>query len=193
MPKRGASWMGKTRPMPSDTRAPGPAPLRTLSGRVEPGWIDYNGHMTESRYLHVFSHASDALLALIGADPDYVARGHSYYSVETHILHLCQMAVDTPFYVTTQILGADAKRLHIWQTLHRASDDAAAATCEQMLLHVDAKSGRTCPALPEVRAKLERLRAAHAALPRPRDAGRAIGMQTPPDGGARTGRLASPS
>jgi carnitine 3-dehydrogenase len=152
------------------------APLRTFSGRVEPAWIDYNGHMTESRYLHVFSHASDALLALIGADPTYVARGHSFYTAETHIMHLRELPKDAGFYVTTQILGADGKRLHVFQTLHRADDGAAAATCEQMLLHVDAAAGRTCPILPEVRAKLDPLVAVHAALPRPARAGRAIAM-----------------
>ena len=152
------------------------APLRSFSGRVEPGWIDYNGHMTESRYLHVFSHASDALLARIGADPDYVAGGHSFYTVETHIAHLRELPKDAAFYVTTQILGTDDKRLHVFQTLYRAEDDGAAATCEQMLLHVDARARRACAILPGVRAKLDPLAAAHAALPRPARAGRAIAM-----------------
>ena len=151
-------------------------PPRLFSGRVEPGWIDYNGHMNESRYLQVFSQTSDALLGLIGADPDYVARGHSYYTVETHLQHLRELPRDAPFYVTAQVLGADAKRLHIWQTLHRDADGAPAATCEQMLLHVDTRSGRACPALPDVRERLDKVAAAHARLPRPNDAGRAIRM-----------------
>jgi carnitine 3-dehydrogenase len=170
-----ALWAAQARA--TVTAGPSTGLLRLFEGRVEPGWIDYNGHMTESRYLQVFSHAADGLLAMIGADTEYVARGHSYYTAETHIMHLGEMPKDAPFYVTTQILGADEKRLHIWQTLHRAADDAAAATCEQMLLHVDAKAGRVCPALPEVRAKLDPLAAAHAGLPRPAQAGRAIGMK----------------
>jgi carnitine 3-dehydrogenase len=154
--------------------APASAPLRLLDGRVEAAWIDYNGHMTESRYLQVFSHASDALLAMIGAGPAYVARGHSYYTAETHMLHLRELRRGAAFYVAGQALGADAKRLHIFQVLHRAADGMPAATCEQMLLHVDAKAGRACPALPELRARLDALVAAHAALPRPAQAGRAI-------------------
>ena len=51
-------------------------------------WIDYNGHMTEYRYLQVMADATDVFLARIGADPDYAAAGHSYYTAETHIRHL---------------------------------------------------------------------------------------------------------
>jgi len=156
-----------------------PEPLRLYEGRVEPGWLDYNGHMNESRYLQVFSTASDALLALIGADTGYVARGHSFYTAETHIMHLAEMRVNTPFHVTTQILGADQKRLHVWQAIHRTADDAVVATGEHMYLHVDAKLGRAAPMLDEVRAKLDPIVAAHAALPRPANAGRAIAMKRP--------------
>ena len=157
----------------------GPGVLRLFSGRVEPGWIDYNGHMNESRYLQVFSQASDALLGLIGADTDYVERGHGYYTVETHIRHLRELTEGAMFDVTAQFLGTDDKRLHIWQTLYRREDDAPAATCEQMLVHVDAKAGRACPALPEIRHRLDPLVAAHAGLPRPQGAGRAIRTISP--------------
>jgi carnitine 3-dehydrogenase len=152
------------------------APLRLYEGRVEPGWLDYNGHMTESRYLQVFSTASDGLLALIGADTDYVARGHSFYTAETHIIHVRELRANAPFYVTTQILAADAKRMHVWQTLYRADDDLIAATGEHMYLHVDSGVGRACPMPPELAERLAPIVAAHAHLPRPANAGRAIGI-----------------
>ena len=152
------------------------APLDIFRGRVEPGWIDYNGHMNESRYLQAFSQAGDVLLGMIGADADYVARGHSFYTAETHIRHLREMPPDAPFRVTLQVLGADGKRLHFWQEMYRVGEDAPVATCEQMALHVNAATGRACPALPEIRARLDPIVAAHAALPRPEGAGRAIRM-----------------
>jgi carnitine 3-dehydrogenase / betainyl-CoA thioesterase len=154
-----------------------PEPLRLYESRVEPGWLDYNGHMNESRYLQVFSTASDALLALIGADTDYVRRGNSFYTAETHIMHLHEMRANTPFYVTSQVLDADEKRLHVWQTIVRSDVNVVVATGEHMYLHVDAKAGRAAPMLPEVRGKLAPIVAAHANLPRPSKAGRAIAMQ----------------
>jgi carnitine 3-dehydrogenase len=43
--------------------------------QVLPGWIDYNGHMTESRYLFACSETTDAFLRHIGAGLDYVGPG----------------------------------------------------------------------------------------------------------------------
>ncbi len=40
---------------------------------VVPEWIDYNGHMTEFRYLQVLADATDAVLRHIGIDADYIA------------------------------------------------------------------------------------------------------------------------
>jgi carnitine 3-dehydrogenase len=160
-----------------DVPTPGAQPLTLYRGRVEPGWIDYNGHMNESRYLQVFSHASDALLARIGASGDYVANGHSYYTAETHIVHLRELPPGAPLHVTTQILHADEKRLQVWHVLHRSEDGEPAATGEQMLLHVNMKSGRTCPALPPVLANLELIAEPHRTLPRPAGAGRSIGVR----------------
>ncbi len=146
-------------------------------GRVEPGWIDYNGHMNESRYLQVFSNASDNLLAAIGADPAYVASGHSYFTAETHIMHRGELRHGDAIHVTLQILAVDDKRLHIFHTLIRDADGMIAATAEQMLLHVDMATKRVVPALPEVLARLRPLAAADAGKPRPSEAGRAIGAR----------------
>ena len=74
----------------------------------------------------------------------------------------------------TTLLGHDEKRLHLFHALHRSDDDALVATAEQMLLHVDTAAERAAPARPEVLARLARIAEAHAGLPRPERAGRAI-------------------
>jgi carnitine 3-dehydrogenase len=149
------------------------APLRLHSTVVAPEWIDYNGHAHESRYLQVFGDTTDALLRHVGLDLD---AGSSYFTVETHLSHLGQARADERLHTTTQLLGHDAKRLHVFHSLHRTRDDALLATAEQMLLHVDTASERTSPADPAVLARVERVARAHASLPRPERAGRAIGM-----------------
>ena len=77
--------------------------------------------------------------------------------------------------VTTQVLAADEKRLHVFQTATRTDDGTVVATAEQMLLHVDTKAGRACPAEPAMRDRLLRIAAAQAGLPKPADAGRHVG------------------
>ena len=152
-------------------------PTRVLTAQVRPEWIDYNGHMTESRYLQVFGDASDALFVRLGADAAYRATGHSFFTVETHLTHQLELNVNEALYVTTQILEFDARRLHIFHRMHRAHDGALVATAEHMQLHVDSNARRTVPMGSKVRAQVERLAAAHATLPPPRERGRSIGLK----------------
>ncbi|PRD40020.1 UNVERIFIED_CONTAM: lcdH [Trichonephila clavipes] len=155
--------------------APTGAPLVMAQMQVLPGWIDYNGHMTESRYLFAASETSDAFLRLIGAGMDYVAAGHSYYTAETHIMHLGECKLGDRLTGTLQVLGADEKRLHVFIRIQRG--DEVVASLEQMLLHVDMKANKTCAAAPEVLAKLDPITQAHKALPRPDAAGRFVGQR----------------
>jgi carnitine 3-dehydrogenase len=150
-------------------------PLRLHAARVLPEWVDYNGHMSESRYLQVFGDASDALFRYACIDADYHAAGYSYYTVETHLMNLREVSAEEPLYVTTQLLGLDEKRMHLFHRLHHGRDDGLLASAEQMLLHVNTRAGRACAARPEVLARLEPVAAAHAALPRPENAGRYVG------------------
>jgi carnitine 3-dehydrogenase len=155
-------------------------PLRLHTARVLPEWVDYNGHAHESRYLQVFGDASDALLRYIGIDAAQLAAGASYYTVETHLSHLREASAGEHMHVTTQVLGFDDKRLHLFHELCRSCDDVLLATAEQMFVHVDTTEGRARPARPEILARIARLAAAHAALPTPERAGRAIGIPAPP-------------
>jgi carnitine 3-dehydrogenase len=161
----------QNRPDPSPDTA---TPMEMARMTVLPGWIDYNGHMTESRYLFACSETTDAFLRLIGADLGYVKGGHSYYTAETHILHKGEAKVGDALTGTVQVLHADEKRLHLFVRLHRGT--GLVATLEQMCLHVDMTAGKTCPAAPEVLARLMPIAEAHKALPRPDGAGRHVGQ-----------------
>ncbi len=148
-----------------------PLPMARMT--VLPGWIDYNGHMTESRYLFASSETVDAFLRHIGADLDYVAGGHSYYTAETHILHRGEARLGDALTGTVQVLAADEKRLHLFVRLLRGEEEVA--TLEQMLLHVDMKGARVCAAPEAILTRLRPVVAAHAGLPRPAGAGRHVG------------------
>jgi carnitine 3-dehydrogenase len=155
------------------------SPLRLHSARVLSEWVDYNGHAHESRYLQVFGDATDALLRYIGVDAAYLEADGSYYTVETHLSHLHQALAGDGLEVTTQVLGFDDKRLHVFHELHRSGDDVVLATAEQMLVHVDSAAGRAQPAGAEVLSRVAKLAAAHSRLPKPERAGRAIRLGSP--------------
>jgi carnitine 3-dehydrogenase / betainyl-CoA thioesterase len=143
---------------------------------VEPAWIDYNGHMTEFRYLQALADGTDALLRLIGIDAAYVAARGAYYTVETHIRHLGQAHAGDRVQVATQLLGYDEKRLHLYHELRRSEDGVTIATGEHMLLHVDAASGATAPAPAEVLRALSDLTERQRDLARPEAVGRRIAL-----------------
>ena len=150
------------------------APLVLAHMQVLPGWIDYNGHMTEGQYLSASSEVCNAFLSYVGAGMDYVAGGRSYYTAESHILHRGEAKLGDRLTGTVQILGADEKRIHLFIRILR--DGAEVASIEQILLHVDMAAGKTCPAAPAVLDRLLPLAKAHRALPRPEAAGRHVGQ-----------------
>jgi carnitine 3-dehydrogenase len=151
-------------------------PLRLYEGTVPQDWIDYNGHMNESRYLEIFGYATDTLLERIGMDKAMLARGFSYYTVETHLRHLDEITLGEAFYTTTQIIAQDTKRIHIFHRLHH-SDGRLLATGEQMMLHVDTTKHRACAADAAVVAAIGVIAAAHRAIPHPPEVGRGIGVR----------------
>ncbi len=154
----------------------GPAPLALMTREIPPGWVDYNGHVTESRYLQLFGQGTDALLRYIGVDAEYLGAGGSYYTVETHISHLGQLYAGDRVQVLTQVLGFDDKRLHLFHVLTRNGEVDPVATGEHMLVHVDSGAGRASAVADGVRERLAALATAQAALPRPPRAGRRIAL-----------------
>ena len=148
--------------------------LSLFDAEVLPEWLDYNGHMTESRYLQVFGDATDALLNFVGMDEAYRTQGFSVYTVETHIRHLLEVAGAEPLSVKTQVLGFDEKRLRIVHTMSKASSGDMLATAEHMLLHVDTEAGKACPFGKKLYEKLEKIWQGHQNLKAPDYTGKGI-------------------
>ncbi|MEM9197702.1 MAG: carnitine 3-dehydrogenase [Pseudomonadota bacterium] len=148
-------------------------PVETLRRAVPAGWTDYNGHMNEARYLQAFCDATDALMRLIGCDAAYIAAGSSYFTAETHIQHLAEAVAGEEIHITTQVLAGAGKKLRLFHCMWRG--EAALATGEHMLIHVDLTTRRASLPGPEVAAKLAALAEAHAGLAAPDGAGRGVG------------------
>ena len=150
-------------------------PIVTLRTKVNASWIDYNGHMTEFRYLQVLGDASDGFLRLIGIDAETAAAGSSYYTVETHIRHLRETKLGEPLRVETQVMSGEGKKLHLFHSVIGDATGVLHATGEHMLLHVSSGKASTPPA--HVVANVARYVLAHAGLPAPDGAGRAVGAR----------------
>jgi acyl-CoA thioester hydrolase len=153
------------------------APFVSSLMRVEPGWIDYNGHLNMAYYNVLFDRAVDEAFELIGCGLDYVKRRkRSCFTAEVHVRYLRELHAGDPVRVTFQLLDYDAKRMHFFEQLFHADEGWVAATSENMSLHVDMIAGKTAPFPDEVAGGLARMKASHANLPRPEAAGRRIAM-----------------
>ncbi len=142
-------------------------PLQSV-GRVIPvDWVDYNGHMNESRYGQVFSDAADYVMVAVGADQAYIARGLSYFTVDIDIKFILEAHAGQAITVISQILQGECKKLRLHHRM-LAEDGTLLATGEQFLLHVSLETRRTCDPDPIVKANVEAAALAHASLSDPR-------------------------
>lgn len=163
---------------PWDPSRPIPAPLRLCQTSVRPEWVDYNGHMSESCYLLAFGDSSDAFFRFIGIDEAYRQQGgHSFYTVETHLHNVKEVALGEPLDLRLQVLDHDTKRLHIFHSMHHGQTDVLLATAEQMLVHVDMVASRSSAMPADLLARIAAIFRSHQALGRPALAGSRIGIR----------------
>jgi carnitine 3-dehydrogenase len=162
-----ASARGRIAAAAAAAGEPAAEPLRLLETQVRPEWIDYNGHMTDWRYLQVFGDATDALLRYAGVDDAYRRSGRALYTVESHVRHQAEARSQELLYVTSRVLEVDDKRVRLFHSLHRTRDDVLLATAQQLYLHVNTAAGKSAPLDAAVRARLAAVQAAQARLPLP--------------------------
>ncbi|MEO0329770.1 MAG: carnitine 3-dehydrogenase, partial [Pseudomonadota bacterium] len=158
----------RTRPdLPTDLTKP----LRTLDRVIPIDWTDYNGHMNESRYGQVFSDAGDVVMAMIGADADYIASGLSYFTVENVIQFRNETHPGERITVRTQVLQAEGKKLRMYHEMSRADENGEPGdllcTCNQLLVHVSLETRRSCEPGGEMAVRMKKLHDAQSKLPKP--------------------------
>ena len=77
------------------------APFVSSLMKVEPAWIDYNGHLNMAYYNVLFDRAVDEAFELIGCGLDYVkTRKHSCFTAEVHVRYLRELHAGDPVRVT---------------------------------------------------------------------------------------------
>ena len=126
--------------------------------RVEPEWIDYNGHLNMAYYVVIFDQAIDGLIDAVGLSSE-PGPGNTIFAAETQVRYLAEVPADAVLSCETRVLDVDAKRVHTWQELRHA-DGRVAATSENLHLHVERGEGgtRVSPFTDDVLARLQSMR-----------------------------------
>ncbi len=165
--------------MKDDARAPALffAPFVSSAMRVEPQWVDYNGHLNMAYYHVLFDRAVDEVFSLVGLSRDYAeTRNASTFAAECHILYKRELTEGDLVRITAQLIAFDDKRLHYYLEMRHAHEGWLAATSENMSLHVDMISRKVTPFPPDILANIALMKAAHSMMPLPATIGRIIGM-----------------
>lgn len=153
------------------------APFVSSTMRVEPAWIDYNGHMNMAYYHVLFDRAVEEAFSLIGLGQDYVEeRKASFFAAEVHTLYKRELKVHDRVRVTLQLIDFDEKRLHFYMEIRHAEDGWVAATSEGLSLHVDLETRKVSHFPDDIQENLSVMKAAHKRLAAPVALGRTIAL-----------------
>jgi acyl-CoA thioester hydrolase len=152
-------------------------PHRSTVMKIEPQWIDYNGHFNMAYYGVLFDRAADQMFETLGLGPDYVkATDNSFFTLETHTSYLREVAPTDLVAIESQIIDHDHKRVHYVQQMKHADDNWVACILEVMVSHVDLNIHKTSNFPADVKARIDAMAAIHRALPVPDQVGHKIGI-----------------
>ena len=157
------------------------APFDRYRDVVRPEWIDHNRHMNVGYYLVVFDFATDEFFRWVGLDEAHRrTRQVTTFCLEAHVTYHREVRAGDPLRFTTRLLDFDDKRLHYFHEMWHGSPGHLVATNELMSLHVSEATRRAAAMAPAILERLAAIKTAHAALPRPPQVGRVMGLGAKP-------------
>ena len=138
--------------------------LAVYQAKIEPAWIDYNGHVRDAYYGLAASYAIDDVMDHLGLDAAYRERTHcTLYTLEAHLHYLHEVKFSDDLRIRSSILDFDRKRILIGCRFICSRVSEPVATAEMMLLHVRQGDKPSVASFPdEVSARLERLKVSPA-------------------------------
>lgn len=134
--------------------------LPVYRAKIEPEWIDYNGHLRDAYYGLIVSYAIDEVMDVLGLDAAYRESTHcTLYTLELHMHYLHEVKSTDELTVTTSVLDFDRKRIHAACDFFCPRIEGAVATCDLMLLHVQqGEKPAVASFSPELQQRLETLK-----------------------------------
>jgi len=153
------------------------APFLSSVMRIEPQWIDYNGHLNMAYYNVIMDRAIDELFAAMGMGPTHLeARNCSTMTAECHVRYLREVHLEDPVQVAMYLIAADEKRIHTFEEMRHATEGWISATSENITLHIDMSQRRVAPFPADIAAQVQAMAESHSGLARPDGVGRRIEM-----------------
>ena len=156
-------------------------PLLLVHAVVAPEHTNALGHLRAAAYVTLFDDAIMAWFPRSGVtDAQLVHDSTSPFLMDLHTTYLRELKAHQPVAIAAQVLDVDARRVRIILLMTDLERQALCATCELAIINIDLATRRPTPWSAAQMAIWSGLHHAHAALPVPPQAGRAIGPLTKP-------------
>tara|TARA_B100000963_G_scaffold217300_1_gene189486 strand:+ start:121 stop:618 length:498 start_codon:yes stop_codon:yes gene_type:complete len=150
------------------------------SGVVKPDWIDANDHMNVAYYVLAFDQAIHSHWEKLGMTDNFVSETFSStFAVESHITWQKEMRINEPYFITTQILSFDSKRIHQFMRMYHAEKKFIAATAEWLNLHINLDARKVTPWPDMIFKKISKSAKRHEIWNWPKEAGKKIQVPKP--------------
>jgi len=149
---------------------------RYVEATVEPGWLDYLGHVNYLEYQRVADLATDALWLELSGGRDLAARqGAEYAIVDLQVRYHRELGLGDRIQVETRVIGYDAKRIAVRHEVKRGAETCCTIAFVGLSFHLSDR--RVRPFEPDVLARLAALHDPLPAAPLP-----ALRIPLPPEG-----------
>ncbi len=147
--------------------------------KIQPEWLDYNGHMNVAYYVLVFDKAEEQLFESLGLGETVAnSTGMSWMVLENHITYDDEVVEGQEVVVQIRLVDHDHKRMHLYLEMHAGGEDGyLTSTLEQMVICADLKERKSAEFPAEVMANIERLSQQFPAAPADGALGRTIGIR----------------
>ncbi len=151
--------------------------LFTYRVKVNPNWIDHNGHLNVAYFVLAFDYTTDAYYETLLIGSAYpLESGCSVFTLGMDVDYLTELFAGDEVEITTQLLGWDYKRLHYYHTMVNLSTGKIAATNECLGMNVNLESRRSAPFPERVQQKFGEVHEQSRGLPVPKKQGRRLGI-----------------
>jgi acyl-CoA thioester hydrolase len=151
-------------------------PLELLTATVARSQTNALGHLRAAQYVAVFDDAIMEFFPRTGlADRELKHAGASPFLMDLHACYLSELGAGEAVHVAYRHLEHDPRRARAMLLMRAAADGRPAATVELLLINMHISERKPVAWSASQMALWDELAGAHAAMPPPLQAGRAIG------------------
>jgi acyl-CoA thioester hydrolase len=133
---------------------------------IDEEYLDSNGHMNVSWYLHLFNRATGGTYRWLGFDWRRLReQGTSTFALETHVRYFAELLVGEQITVRTRLMFRTPKRIHLIHFMFNEDTQLLSATHEEVMAHMDLTARCMTPYPDPLAKQLDDALVKHQALP----------------------------